>query len=109
KAGVMAALALLGRKSGAVMTNPRALFAPADPYRPDPRAPWRRGQATVVELPIAVTPGWRIPAIGTNLLLAPAPLRRRWLDAPERRKVFNFELPRVHLCAPDADGAPAPL
>src|SRR5687767_8403486 len=74
KAAVMAALRLVGRKSGAVMTDPRALIAPADPYRPAPGAPWRRGQATVVELPIAVTPALRIPAIGTNLLLAPAPL-----------------------------------
>ena len=109
KAGVLAALALLGKKSGAVMTDPRALLAPADPYRPDPRAPWRRGQATLVELPIAVTPRWRIPAIGTNLLLAPAPLRQRWLDAIERRKFFNFELHGIDLCDADDDGIPAAL
>jgi hypothetical protein len=109
KAGVMAALAVLGRKSGAVMTDPRNLLAPGDPYRPDPRAPWRRGQATLVELPIAVTPTWRIPAIGTNLLLAPVRLRQHWLDAVEGRKFFNFELHGIDLCDADDDGIPAAL
>ncbi len=65
KAAVMAGLRLVGKKSGAVLVDPRGLLAPADPYRPDPRRPWRRGQATVVELPIAVTPVLRLPAIGT--------------------------------------------
>jgi peptidoglycan-N-acetylglucosamine deacetylase len=109
KAGMMAALRLVGRPSGAVLTNPRALLAPADPYRPDPRAPWRRGQATLVELPIAVTPGWRLPAIGTNLLLLPAGLRRRWLDAMERRPFFNFELHGIDLIDADEDGIPSAL
>jgi len=109
KAGVMAALRLIGRPSGAVLTNPRALLAPADPYRPDPRAPWRRGQATLVELPIAVTPGWRLPAIGTNLLVAPAGLRGCWLDALERRPFFNFELHGIDLIDADEDGIPSAL
>src|SRR5690606_13448206 len=50
KAAVMAALGAIGRPSGAVLTNPRALAAPAEPYRPSMTSPWRRGQAPVVEL-----------------------------------------------------------
>jgi hypothetical protein len=109
KAAVVAALRLTGRKSGAVLTDPRALFAPGDPYRPDPRAPWRRGQSPVVELPIGVTPRARVPVIGTNLILAPTSLRARWLDAMERRPFFNLELHGIDLCDADEDGIPLEL
>jgi peptidoglycan-N-acetylglucosamine deacetylase len=109
KAAVMAALAATGRPSGAVMTNPRALFAPTDPYRPSVRAPWRRGQASLVELPVAVTPWLRIPAIGTSLLLAPRALRSRALAMMARRPFFNLELHGVDLADADADGIPGEL
>jgi hypothetical protein len=56
KAGVIAVLAAIRRPSGAVLTNPRALAAPAEPYRPAMTAPWRHGQAPLVGLPVAVTP-----------------------------------------------------
>jgi len=109
KATVMAALAALGRPSGAVLTNPRALLAPTDPYRPSARAPWRRGQSSVVELPITVTPGLRVPAIGTMLLTAPALVRARVLDAVRARPFFNFELHGIDLVDAEADGIPAEL
>ncbi len=109
KAAVMAALALAGRKSGAVLTDPRALAAPAEPYRPRLDAPWRRGRSPVIELPIAVTPYGRIPAIGTSLLLAPRPLRRHWLRAMGRRKLFNFELHGIDLADSQADAMPQEL
>src|SRR5262249_38606504 len=109
KAAVMAGLRLVGRRSGAVMTDPRALLAPADPYRPSPRAPWRRGQATVIELPIAVTPGLRLPAIGTNLLLFPTPLRAAWLERMRGRSFFNLELHGIDLVDADLDGIPTEL
>jgi peptidoglycan-N-acetylglucosamine deacetylase len=109
KAGVMAGLRLLGKKSGAVMTNPRALLAPADPYRPASKAPWRRGQSPLVELPIAVTPGLRVPAIGTSLVVAPTPLRAMALDAMRRRPFFNLEMHGIDLCDADLDGIPSEL
>jgi peptidoglycan/xylan/chitin deacetylase (PgdA/CDA1 family) len=109
KAAVMAALALAGRPSGAVLTNPRALLAPAAPYRPDLGAPWRRGSAPIVELPIAVTPLGRVPAIGTSLLMAPAWLRRRMLAAVRRLPLFNFELHGIDLVDAREDGVPAAL
>jgi hypothetical protein len=85
KAAVMAALAIARRPSGAVMIDPRSQTAPADPYRPSMTAPWRRGQAPLVELPIAVTPWVRIPAIGTSLLVAPAIVRSRVIAAMAKR------------------------
>jgi hypothetical protein len=109
KATVMGLMAVLGRKTGAVLTDPRALLAPPDPYRPSMTAPWQRGQASLVELPIAVTPGLRVPAIGTSLLLAPAWLRARWLEAMKRRRFFNFEMHGIDLADADQDGIPGEL
>ena len=109
KAAVMAALAVARRPSGAVLTNPRALAAPADPYRPAMTAPWRRGQAPLVELPIAVTPWTRFPAIGTTLILAPPVLRRRVVAAMAGREVFNFELHGIDFCDAEMDGIPGEL
>ena len=109
KAAVMAALQLQGRPSGAVMTNPRALAAPADPYRPAMTAPWRRGQAPLVELPVAVTPWTRLPAIGTSLLVAPEAIRARIVAAMAPRPFFNFELHGIDFADAEADGIPGEL
>ena len=109
KAAVMAALAALRQPSGAVLTNPRALVAPPDPYRPDMTSPWRRGQSPVVEIPIAVTPWTRVPAIGTTMLVAPAPIRQRLLAAMERRELFNFELHGIDFADAERDGIPGEL
>src|SRR5262249_49353067 len=109
KAAVMAALAIARRPSGAVMTNPRALVAPADPYRPAVTAPGRRGQAAVVELPVAVTPWTRLPAIGTSLIVAPAPLRKRIIHAMIGRAFFNFELHGIDFADAEKDGIPGEL
>ncbi|MBV8762492.1 MAG: polysaccharide deacetylase family protein [Deltaproteobacteria bacterium] len=109
KAAVMAGLAALGRPSGAVLTNPRALAAPADPYRPSMTAPWRRGQAPMVELPVAVTPWTRVPAIGTSLLVAPAWLRTRLVAAMGKREFFNLELHGIDFADAEKDGIPGEL
>jgi hypothetical protein len=109
KACVMAALAVAGRPSGAVMTNPRALAAPPEPYRPAMVAPWRRGQSPVVELPVAVTPWLRLPAIGTSLIIAPAAIRSRIVAAMARRPFFNFELHGIDFIDAEQDGIPGEL
>jgi len=109
KAAVMAALALAGRPSGAVLTDPRALLAPAGPYRPAANAPWRRGTSPLVELPVAVTPFARVPAIGTSLILAPGWLRARLIHSMRRRGFFNLELHGIDLVDADEDGIPGQL
>ena len=109
KAAVMAALAIARQPSGAVLTNPLALAAPTDPYRPAMTSPWRRGQAPLVELPIAVTPWTRLPAIGTTLIVAPAPIRTRVLSAMTRRPFFNFELHGIDFADAERDGIPGEL
>jgi hypothetical protein len=109
KAAVMAGLAAVGRPSGAVLTDPRALAAPADPYRPAMTWPWRRGQAPLVELPIAVTPWTRVPAIGTTLLIAPAWMRARLVAAMARRAFWNLELHGIDFADAEQDGIPGEL
>lgn len=108
KAGVMAAMALVGRRSRSVLGDPRALKAPVEPYRPG-ASPFSRGQSTLVELPISVSPGLRLPAIGTSLLLAPTRMRARLLESMRRRRFFNLELHGLDLIGADEDGIPSAL
>jgi peptidoglycan/xylan/chitin deacetylase (PgdA/CDA1 family) len=103
KALVMAAMRLAGRPSGSILGSPRALLAPRAPYRPSETAPYRRGDATLVELPIAVTPIARLPVIGTSLVTSPAWLRRRLVAAALRAPFFNLELHGIDLADADAD------
>jgi peptidoglycan-N-acetylglucosamine deacetylase len=109
KAVVMGALSLLGRPSGAVLTNPRGLLAPIDPYRPSLQSPWKRGTAPFIELPISVTPWARLPAIGTSLLIAPQPFRRYVLAKMAQRAFFNFEMHGIDFCDARLDELPREL
>jgi hypothetical protein len=108
KMAAMTGIALSGRFSGAVLGHPGALWAPADPYRPDPLHPFSRGQAPIVELPVAVTPGLRLPAIGTYLLLSER-LRIHLLESMRGRTFFNLELHGLDLIDAEEDGIPAEL
>lgn len=108
KAGVLGAMALLGRRSRSVMVDPRMLLAPPTPYRPG-RSPFRRGQSTLVELPISTTPGLRVPAFGTSLLVAPTAIRARLLESMRARHFFNLELHGIDLIGAEEDGIPAEL
>jgi peptidoglycan-N-acetylglucosamine deacetylase len=51
----------------------------------------------------------RSPAIGTNLLLAPVPLRASWLESMRHRPFFNFELHGIDLIDAEGDGIPSQL
>src|SRR5262249_33807657 len=113
KAGVMGAMALVGRRSRSVIGDPRQLFAPAEPYRPGV-SPVSRGQATLVELPVSATPWLRMPAIGSwapfvSILLAPTAVRARLLESMRGRTFFNLELHGIDLIGADEDGVPAAL
>ncbi len=108
KASVMGALQVLGRPSKAILDSPKVLTAPRVPYRPSAAAPYRRGQAPLVELPMAVSPIARVPFIGTLATSLPwlfveATFRRLRHDA-----LLNFELHAIDVL--DAsDGMPAEL
>jgi hypothetical protein len=108
KLAVMGLLALRGQRSASIVGPPQARMGPTQPYRPDPQRPWRRGQAAVVELPIAVIPLLRLHAIGTTLIMS-EPLRRLLLAGMEHQAFFNLELHGIDLIDAEADRIPAEL
>jgi peptidoglycan-N-acetylglucosamine deacetylase len=68
KAAAMGSMRAAGRVSRSVLDTPRVLTAPTIPYRPGARFCSRDGAPRrFVELPIQVTPGARLPFIGTLL------------------------------------------
>lgn len=109
KAAVMGGMMLRGRRSGAVLADPRGMLAPADPYRPDLERPWKRGGAPLLELPVAVMPWLRLPAIGTMLAISPSWVRRLVLDGMAARPLFNLELHGIDLADAVADRIPTEL
>jgi len=68
KAAAIGAIALAGRRSESVVDTPKVLCAPRRPYRVG-RPYWTTGTG-ILELPIQVTRGMRLPFIGTSLALA---------------------------------------
>jgi hypothetical protein len=76
KAAKLAALQARGRPSQAILDAPDMLRAPAAPYRVG-QPYWYRGSG-ILELPVQVTRGARLPFIGTALSLA-GPLGARLL------------------------------
>lgn len=68
KAAKIAGIALRGRQSSSIVDDPRVLFAPTRPYRVGTPY-WTRGHG-MIELPIQVTRGARLPFIGTALTMA---------------------------------------
>ena len=108
KGSVMGALSALGRPSRAILDSPRVLLAPRTPYRPSLSAPYSRGEASLVELPMAVAPVTRLPFIGTFATSMPWLLVEATFRSLRRDALFNFELHALDVL--DAtDGVPAEL
>ncbi len=91
KLAALASMRLGGRRSRAVVDHPRALLAPARPYRPGARY-WQRGAGPLWELPIAVSGPLRLPFIGTALALAPRPALDGLVRGVARERFVNLEL-----------------
>lgn len=108
KAGVMGALAALRRPSRAILDSPRVLLAPRTPYRPSLDAPYSRGGAPLVELPMAVAPVTRLPFIGTFATSLPWPVVEATFHSLRRDRLFNFELHAIDVCD-ESDGIPPGL
>ena len=108
KAAVMGVLSLVGRPSRAVLDSPRVLLAPTGPYRPDPAQPYARGTGPVLELPMTLLPGARLPFIGTFVTPLPAPAVRAAYLACRGTPFFNLELHALDVLGAE-DGIPAAL
>ncbi len=76
KTAAIGAIALRGRKSRSIVDTPSVLRAPTRPYRIG-RPYWKRGDG-LLEIPVQVTRGLRLPFIGTSVTLA-GPSRARLL------------------------------
>jgi predicted deacetylase len=108
KAGVMGTLSLLGRPSRAILDSPRVLLAPRTVYRPSLGAPYARGDAPLIELPVAVAPVTRVPFIGTFVTSAPWAVVEAVFRTLRRDELLNFELHAVDVLD-DTDGIPSVL
>lgn len=94
KLGVLAAMALRGKRSESIVGPPSVMWAKTGPHR-------REG---LVELPVTVLPGLRFPFIGTSLLMMGERgygLIRPWLA---RVPFVNLELHGIDLCDLEQDG-----
>ncbi len=109
KAAVLAGMFMRGHSSGSVMGDPRFLTCPPEPYRPDPVRPWRRGNGPLVEMPVAVLPWSRVPAIGTLLAVSSEPIRKLVLRGMARRPFFNMEMHGIDLSDAIEDRIPTEL
>lgn len=99
KTAAIGAIAARGRKSRSIVDTPAVLLAPTRPYRVG--APyWRKGSG-LLEIPVQVTRGPRLPFIGTSVTLA-GPDRARWLArACVGEPLVNLELHGIDVL--DAD------
>ncbi len=90
KAAAIGLKGVLGRRSASLIDDPRVLSAPRRPYRIG--TPYYRRGEGITELPIQVTPGFRLPYIGTSLMAA-GPSGAAWLT----RRVCGSELVNLEL------------
>ena len=106
KALIMGVQAVAGRESRAVLDRPKVLRAPRLPYRPDLAEPYRKGHASLVELPITVHPITRVPIIGTTITaLPPLALGALWHSVAKLAFV-NVELHGIDLLDASDVGCP---
>lgn len=95
KLAALGSLWLRGKSSKSIAGGARALGAPRVPYHVG-RPFWRSGQGPL-ELPIQVTPGLRLPFIGTNLTLLGPALARRMARGLVGQAFINLELHGIDL------------
>ncbi len=78
------------RHSSSILDTPRVLTAPTEPYRCG--RPYTRRGSGLLELPIQVTPRFRVPFIGTTLTLAGPDWARRFAHSLVGVRLVNLEL-----------------
>jgi hypothetical protein len=90
KAAAIGLIALRGRTSRSIIDTPAVLAAPTRPYRIG-RPYWRRGTG-LVELPVQVTRGPRLPFFGTSVTLGGPRVARHLARACAGEPLVNLEL-----------------
>jgi peptidoglycan-N-acetylglucosamine deacetylase len=101
KAAKLFSLRLRGRSSRSVLDSPNVLRAPTRPYRLG-RPYWQAGGADgLLELPVQVTPGTRLPFIGTSLVLAGPDGARLLTRTLLAEPLVNLELHAIDFLSAD--------
>jgi hypothetical protein len=90
KTAAISLIALRGRTSRSIVDTPAVLMAPTRPYRVG-RPYWRRGRG-LLELPVQVTRGARLPFIGTYVTLGGPWIARRLARMCVGEPLVNLEL-----------------
>ena len=90
KTAKITAISLLGRESRSIVDTPMVLSAPRQPYRVG-RPYWKKGRG-LLELPIQVTRGLRLPFFGTSITLASLGMGKRLARACVGDSLVNLEL-----------------
>lgn len=101
KVGVMAAMALAGRRSTSRLRGLGSFLGPTSPHV--------RTDVPLVELPMSVSPVLRLPIIGTTVLGGPDWLRRRLCQAATQLPHLHLELHAIDLADAARDGIEAAL
>lgn len=108
KTAAIAAIHLARRRSHSVVDTPKVLLAPTRPYHMG-RPYWRRGRG-LLELPIQVTRGLRLPFIGTSVVLAGPSRARSLAKMCVGEPLVNLELHGIDVLnvadAPSDDTGP---
>ncbi len=105
KVAALGLIALRGRTSRSIVDTPAVLTAPTRPYRIG-RPYWRRGEG-MVELPVQVTRGPRLPFIGTSVTLGGPRLARHLARGCAGEPLVNLELHGIDVL--DASDGLEPL
>jgi peptidoglycan/xylan/chitin deacetylase (PgdA/CDA1 family) len=95
KAAAIALIALSGRRSHSVVDTPAVLLAPRRPYRVG--RPYHRRGHGLLELPIQVTRGPRLPYIGTSLTLGGPAVARALTRLVVGEPLVNLELHGIDI------------
>ena len=90
KGAAISAIRLRGRRSHSVLDTPRVLTAPTRPYRIG-HPYWKEGGG-LLELPIQVTRGARLPFIGTAVTVAGPLMARQLARTVAGEPLVNLEL-----------------
>lgn len=79
-------------------------LAPRNPYRPDKKALWKKGNMKIIEIPITTEPLLRLPLIGTVVFTLGNPYFSLSYNMARLSSVpLNFQLHAIELFDPEKD------
>ncbi len=99
KTAAITGISLRGRESRSLVDTPRVLTAPTRPYRVG-RPYWTRGEG-LLEIPIQVTRGLRLPFIGTSVTMAGSSRARLLARMCVGEPLVNLELHGIDVLDED--------